>query len=124
MLHRYIFWFFLKDEDFVSKTINECSIDLQKFPAQKVRQLAKKMEASRATTLHIKQVASDPQVAQINLMRHQRTDFQPSKNKKKSKSFKSRPQGNRGIQVDNIKCHLTKRNLIMNKLVLQEVSVF
>ena len=29
ILHRGIFWFFLKDEDFVSKTLNECSIDLQ-----------------------------------------------------------------------------------------------
>ena len=64
ILHRDIFWFFLRDEDFVSKTINECSVDLQKFPASKVRQLAKKMEASKATTCHhIKQVASDPQVA-------------------------------------------------------------
>ena len=35
ILHRDIFWFFLKDEDFVSKTINECSVDLQKFPASK-----------------------------------------------------------------------------------------
>ena len=62
------FWFFLKDEEFVSKTINDSNIDLDKFPASKVRQLAKKMESSKASTRHIKQVASDPQVAQINLM--------------------------------------------------------
>ena len=60
MLHRDIFWFFLKDEEFVSKTINDSSIDLEKFPASKVRQLVKKMEASEATAHHIKQVASDP----------------------------------------------------------------
>ena len=48
------------------------------------------MEASKATAHHIKQVASDPQVAQINLMRHQCTDFPPSKHKKKQ-SFKPRP---------------------------------
>ena len=60
ILHRDIFWFFLKDEEFVSKTINDSSIDLEKFPASKVRQLAKKMEASMATTHHINQVASDP----------------------------------------------------------------
>ena len=43
ILHRDIFWFFLKDEEFVSKTINGSNIDLDKFPTSKVRQLAKKM---------------------------------------------------------------------------------
>ena len=38
----------------------------------------------------IKQVASDPQVAQVSLMRHQRMDLPPSKNKWKQQSFKSR----------------------------------
>ena len=33
ILHRDIVWFFLHDEEFVSKTINEGSIDLDKFPA-------------------------------------------------------------------------------------------
>ena len=72
------------------QNLNDTSIDLKKFPASKVRHLAKKMEASEATAYHIKQVASDPKAAQINLMRHQCTDLQPSKNKKKQ-SFKSRP---------------------------------
>ena len=45
ILHRDIFWFFMKDEEFVSKTINNSNIDLEKFPARKVRQLAKKMES-------------------------------------------------------------------------------
>ena len=69
-LHRDIFWFFLKDEEFVSKTINDSNTDLDKFATSKVSQLAKKIESSKVTTRHIKQVASDPQVAQINLMRH------------------------------------------------------
>ena len=59
----------------MSKSIN----DLDKFPASKVRWLAKKMESSKSATRHIKAVASDPQVAQVNLMRHQRTDLPPSK---------------------------------------------
>ena len=63
ILHRDIFWFFLKDEDFFSKTINESSVDLHKFPTSRVCQLAKKMESSKATARHIKQVAGDPQVA-------------------------------------------------------------
>ena len=54
ILHRDIFWFFLKDEDLFSKTINACSVDLDKFPASKVRQLTRKTEASKATTHHIK----------------------------------------------------------------------
>ena len=45
ILHRDIFWFFLNEEDFVSKTINEGSVDLDKFPASKVCQLAKKYES-------------------------------------------------------------------------------
>ena len=70
ILHGDIFWvFFLKDEEFVSKTINDSNIDLEKFPASKVRQLAQKMESSKSTARHIKAVASDPQVAQVNLMR-------------------------------------------------------
>ena len=81
------FCFFLKDEEFVSKTINDDNIDLDKFPTSKFRQLAKKMESSKVTTRHIKQVVSDPQVAQIYLMQHQHTDLPPSKHKKKKKSF-------------------------------------
>ena len=44
ILQRDIFcFFFLKDEDFVSCTINDSNIDLDKFPASKVRQLANKL---------------------------------------------------------------------------------
>ena len=67
MLHRDIFWFFLKDEDFVSKTINDSNIDLYKFPASKVRQLSKKVKSSKATTRHIKQMASDPRWLRLTL---------------------------------------------------------
>ena len=37
ILHQNIFWFFLQDEDFVSITITEGSVDLDKFPASRVR---------------------------------------------------------------------------------------
>ena len=36
ILHKDILWFFMKDEDFVTKTINEGNVDIQKFPARKV----------------------------------------------------------------------------------------
>ena len=71
ILHHDIFWFFLCDEDFLSRTITEGSVDLDKFPASRVRQLVKKIKSSKATACHIKQVTGDPQVAQINLMWHQ-----------------------------------------------------
>ena len=47
ILHHDIFWFFMRDEDFASRTINEGCVDLDKFPASKVGQLAKKMEFQR-----------------------------------------------------------------------------
>ena len=81
--HRDIFCFFLKDEDFVSKTINEGSVDLDKFLTSRVHQLAKKMESSKATARHIKQVAGDPQTAKINLMHNQHTELPNGKHKKK-----------------------------------------
>ena len=45
ILQRDIFWFFLRDEELVSKTISDGSVDLEKFPTSKVRQLAKKLES-------------------------------------------------------------------------------
>ena len=48
ILHRDIFWFFLHDEEFVSRTISDGNVDLDKFPASKVWQLAKRMESSKA----------------------------------------------------------------------------
>ena len=87
---RAIFWFFLKDEEFVSKTVNNSNIDLDRFPASKLRQLANKMESSKSTTKHHKIVASDLQVAQVNLIRHQRTDLPPSMSKWKQHSHKSK----------------------------------
>ena len=81
--------FFHRDEEFVSKTINDSNIELTKFPESKVRQLAKKLESSKATAKHIKQVASDPQAAQIHLMHHQCTELPPSKfQRKQKKHFK------------------------------------
>ena len=125
ILHQDIFWFFLKDEEFLSKIINDGSIDLEEFPASKVRQLAKKMGASKAMVHHMKQVASDPQAAQINLTRHQQTDLPPSKHKKKQQSSSQDHPVTRGIQVNttNNKCHPTRRNLILKKPILEKIDV-
>ena len=83
ILHRDIFWIFLEDAEFVSKTINDSNIDLEMFPASKVRQCNKKMESSKSTITHIKAVASDSQGAQVNLMRPQKLNSHqgnPSRN--------------------------------------------
>ena len=57
------------------KTINEGNVDIQKFLASKVCQLAKKMESSKAKAKHIRQVAGDIPAAQVQLMRHQHTQL-------------------------------------------------
>ena len=66
ILHRDIFWFFLRDEEFVSRTISDGSVDLEKFPVSRVQQLAKKIESSKVMVQHIKQVSGKPHAAQIN----------------------------------------------------------
>ena len=83
ILHCDIFWFFLDDKDFVFRTITEGSVDLDKFPTSRVYHLAKTFKSSKATVWHIKQVASDPQAIQINLMQHQRTELPTNRQNKK-----------------------------------------
>ena len=75
ILHHDIFWFLMRDEDSVIKMINEGNVDIQKFPSSKVHQLAKKMESSKATAKHIRQVAGDLPAAQVQLMQHQHTQL-------------------------------------------------
>ena len=86
---------FLHDEEFVSKTINEGSVDLDKFPASKVCQLAKKYKSSKATARHIKQVAGETQATQIHLIRHQYTELSNGKYKKWKPQAKPRPMQNK-----------------------------
>ena len=90
ILHRDIFWFSLKDEDFVFRTISDGSVDLDKIPASRMFQLAKKYESSKATARHIKQVSGEPQATQINLPCHQRTELPQHRYKKKRSHAKSR----------------------------------
>ena len=115
------FGFFLKDEDSVSKTINEGSMDLDRFPTSRVHQLAKKMERSKATARHIKQMAGDPQAAQINLMHHQCTELPNGKYKKKkhksSKSKHTRRMVNKDLQIN------TRRALILDWLTKTRIDV-
>ena len=65
-------------------------MDLDKFPASRVWQLAKRIKSSKATACHIKQVAGDLKAVQINLLRHQCTELPAEKYKKKKSSVKPR----------------------------------
>ena len=56
-----------------------------------VCQLAKKLESSKATVRHIKQISREPQATQINLLCHQRTKFPQHRYKKKRSHTKPRP---------------------------------
>ena len=59
------------------------------------------MESSKSTTCHVKPVASEPQAAQVNLMRHHRTELSPSKNKWKQQSFKSRSKSHKWYSIEH-----------------------
>ena len=70
------------------------------FPTSRFKQLAKKMESSKVTTRYIKQVTSDPQVAEISLMRQQSTDLPTSKHKKRKPFVKPRPPSHKNGTSD------------------------
>ena len=77
------------------------------------------MESFKATAKYIKQVASDPQAVQINLMCHQHTELPPSKFKNKLKEpFKSRQDIKSNITIKKNKdkeCYKYTRNMIITK---------
>ena len=97
ILHQDIFGFFLHDEEFVSRSIYDSNVDLEKLPASKIRQPAKKMESSKPTAHHNKQVAGDPQTAQINLMRHQHTEISSGKHKKRKSFVKPKQPSHKNV---------------------------
>ena len=82
----------------MTKTINEGNVDIQKFPASKVRELAKKMESSRATGKHIRQVAGDLPVAQIQFMHHQCTGLLTGNYIKQKKMTKQKLPNHRPME--------------------------
>ena len=85
----------------MTKTLNEGHVELNKFPAIKVRQMAKKLESSQSTAKHIRKMSSEPQATQIRLLRHQRTELPPTKSKRKqNKRYKQRQPPNKNYQED------------------------
>ena len=123
ILHRDIFWFFLKDEDFVSKTINEGSMDLDMFPTSRVHQWAKKIESSKATTRPIKQVAGGPpggpdqsNASSVHLI----TKWQVQREKKTQVKQKQAHQKNGEQRPPN---QYKKRDLILDWLTKTRIDV-
>ena len=85
------FWFFLSNESFISKTLDEGHVSLNNFPASRVRQMVKKLESPQATAKYMKQVTNEPHATQINLLRHQRTELPPSKAQRRQNKFRHKP---------------------------------
>ena len=95
----------------MSKTLNEGHVELSKFPASKVRQMAKKLESSQATAKHMKKWQRDQEAVQVNLLRHQRTELLPSKfQRKQNKRYKSRQPSNKHYQEDKYKERMPQAN--------------
>ena len=80
------------------------------------------MGSSKSTARHIKQVASEPQAAHVNLMRQQRTDLPPSKSKQKQHSHKSRSKKRYPSEHKNERPPLRK-SLIQAKHTKEEIDV-
>ena len=85
----------MSNVSFISKTLDEGHVTLNKFPASKVRQMTKKLESSQATAKHIKQVTNEPHATQINLLRHQRTELPSSKAQRRQNKFRHKPNFNK-----------------------------
>ena len=109
------FWFFLKDEDFVSRTISDGSVDLDKFPAGRVWQLPKKLKSSKATVRHIKQVSGEPQATQIDILRHQRTELSQHRYKKKRSYTKPKLCNNKSHGHDQYQSQISQKNKVDHK---------
>ena len=63
--------------------------------------MAKKLEYSKSTAKHIKQLSCEPQATQVNLLRHQRTELWPSKlQRKERKVFRSKQTNHKYWQDD------------------------
>ena len=91
--------------------MNEGHIKLSKFPASKVRQMAKKLESSQATAKHMRQVTKEPQATQVNLLRHQRTELPPSKfQRKQNRRYRSRQAPKKYYQEDKYKERMPQAN--------------
>ena len=116
ILHCDIFWFLLKDEEFVSKTINDISID---FVQAKSGSLQRRWRLQRPQHITSNMLQVTPKQPKSTLMRHQHTDLPPSNNL----SSQDYPVIS-GIQVNtSIKCHPTRRNLILNKPIQEKIDV-
>ena len=59
------------------------------------------MEGSKATACHIKQVAGDPQAAQINSMRHQHTEILSGKHQKRKSFVKPKQPNHKNVVHEN-----------------------
>ena len=104
ILERDVFWFFLSDKDFITKTLSDAKSDIKAYPASKVRQLAKQIESNKATANYLKSSSSTANT-QVHLMRHQRTEIS---NKKKKGSGKRKEPDSTSHQMQSKKQQFEK----------------
>ena len=78
--------------------------------------MAKKLESSKATARHIKQVSGEPQATQINLLQHQRTKLPQHRYKKKRSHTKPRPRNNKPCRHEQYQGQILHRNKGDHKL--------
>ena len=103
----------------MSKTLYEGHVELNKFPASKVRQIAKKLESSQSTARYIKKMSSEPQATQIHLLRHQKTELLPTKSQRKhNKRYKQRQHPNKNYQEDQYRERMpqTKKKILQESI--------
>ena len=96
---------------------NEGNVDLDKFPTSKVRQFAKRMESSKATEHHIKQVAGDPQATQINLKHTSTQSCQQEHTRKRSPLWNQDNQPTNNMAVKIPKCKASTKRGLMSRVL-------
>ena len=101
----------------MSRTITEGSIDLDKFPTSRERQLVKKLESPKATACHIKHIAGDLQATQINLLQHQRMELQTTRHNKKIRPMSKQRQSHHKTPENQVTGQVKKHydNKIVHK---------
>ena len=87
------------------------------FQLVKLGNLPRKLESSKSTARHIKQMSSELQATQVNLLRHKRTEIPPNKSKWKPFNNKSRSK-NVGTQLKPISSKHHTRSLIQGKFLI------
>ena len=104
ILSRDIFSFALQDQEFLAKCLSEASIN---WTAIRIRQMAKKLEISRATSNHMGNQAASQPGGQISQFRHQRVNLPQHKKKAMKRKQPFLTDQSQAAKVSQTKQHTT-----------------